>query len=257
MSNTSTITPYEIEPASLNLAGTATLSCADMVAAAAMAGASGLYQAARWLATGRQLTPEELAEAETLGGFQMASLNLHLQEPTTLMSTARSLGYRTVDAQEPSLHGGTAPVLLENAIGERLAIMKNDHGRLSLHTAGDQALLHNLVSRHTEDRVLEHLKDKGMTLQLGRLGNGELQILAHEASGSPSDTAEIKTQVSRDGEVWVDIDHCRGRRCESIVQGIAEAVGGTVSTSAKKAAWYQLPGEPTKTRSKPRKPVKI
>ena len=48
--------------------------------------------------------------------------------------------------------------------------------------------------------------------------------------------------------VGVDIDGIRGTRCENIVTEFAQAVGGQITGQQKNEAYWQLPGEPVKTR---------
>lgn len=272
MSNTSTVTPYEnldnqaydTDTGSAAGAGAAVGAVALTVAGAA-AGVYGLYRLGRWLAKAPELTPEQLEEIqsvqeqyrdemELIGAAdrpQFKTLSLHLNEPQTLLSAASTLGYRAVAAPGLASHGDAAPLLLERGDGSRLAITRNETGRLDIHTAGDQGLLHSLMCRHTESAVSQHLAGGGMKFETARLANGEMQILAREPHhGQAGGAAEIRAQVRTNGTLWVDIDRCQGNRCDAIVEKIASAVGGTVTGSAKKEAWFQLPGEPTRTRVK-------
>jgi hypothetical protein len=89
-----------------------------------------------------------------------------------------------------------------------------------------------------------------MDVRTATLPNGEVQILAREQSGQRDGAAVIKTQVLADGTAWVDIDKIRGSRCQQIVQQIADTVGAEVRSCDKKDAFFQLPGEPTKTNVK-------
>lgn len=272
MSNTSTVTPYASQNSNNGLgatAGTAAAVCAGAVVgtaavaiAGAAAGAYGIYKLGRWLASEPPLSPEQLAEIReveqeyqekmaAMNASDLTTLNLHLQDTSTLVNTAAGLGYQVVQAPELSLQDVAAPIFLESNNGKRLAITQNEHGRVDIHAAADRDILHALVGRHTQERVLSHLTEKGMQFETARLKNGEMQILAHESNtGQPGGAAQIKAQVRKDGTTWVDIDRCRDRRCEDIVQQIAAAVGGTVTGTVKKDAWFQLPGEPTKTRVK-------
>lgn len=272
MSNTSTITPYDNQSAEIqsnSTAGTASIVCAGAVvgvAGLALAGtalgAYGVYRMGRWLAVGRQPSSEELKEMkaveleyqEKLDGQQLAgmiTLNLNQNDPKMLVNSAKKLNYRIVNTKEHSLKNASAPILLEKDSGDRLAITINSFGRLSIHTAGDQTLLHNLISRHTQDKVQDFLIAKGMQYETARLSNGEIQILAREAdAGHVGEAAEIKAQVRSDGTTIVDIEKCRGPRCQDIVDQLANATGCRVTGTTKKGAWFQLPGEPTKIKVK-------
>ena len=272
MSNTSSITPYEsrgndnesISPAD-SVLGFGASACGGIIvgaAAVALAGtmlsAYGLYRLGRWLAVGREPSREELEQmkaveleyrekmyAPDLSG--MITLDLHQNNPESLVNSARQLNYRVITPPDHAMNDADAPILLERAAGERLAITRNQSGRLSIHTTHDHRVLHALVSRHTQDRVEHFLVSKGMEFKTARLSNGDMQILAREPAGGG---AEIKTHVNSDGTTLVDIDKCRGPRCREIVDQLAEAAGCRVTGVVKKEAWYQLPGEPTKIRVK-------
>ena len=278
MSNTSTVSPYESTGRSdtgSNIGaatGVAAVACVGAVvgtAALALAGtavgAYGAYRLGRWLVKAPEPTPEQLAEMreleqeyhlqigemESLETPELKSLSLHLDDSQALVSAAAGLGYQLVQSPSFSLSDEVSPVLLERSDGERIAITRNDQGRLAIHTAADQGVLHALMRQHTEDRVLSHLDSKGMVFRTARLANGEMQILSQEPNaGWIGGAAEIKAQIRTDGTAWVDIDRCQGRRCEDIVQQIASAVGGKVTGTEKKDAWFQLPGEPARTRVK-------
>ena len=270
MSNTSSVTPYRNSGSRSTLgssAGTAAAACAGVAVGAvglALAGSAvgiyGLYRLGRWLAVGSQPGQQEWAEIrKVVQQYEdqmvppdlsaVTSLDLQLKNDDLLVHSAKMLNYRVIDDAGQRSGETGAPILLERDSGERLAITRDKEGRLSIHTAGDQGLLHSLVSRHTQDRVQEYLSAKGMRFEAARLSNGEMQFLARESEKAlPGGAAEIKAHVHADGTVLVDIDKCRGRRCEEIVQQIAEAVDGTVSGMTKKTAWFQLPGEPAKTK---------
>jgi hypothetical protein len=243
----------------------AAVGAVALTVAGAAAGVYGLYRLGRWLAKAPELTPEQLEEIqavqeqyrdemERIGAAdrpQLKTLSLHLNEPQTLLSAASTLGYRAVAEPGLASHGDAGPLLLERNDGSRLAITRNEAGRLDIHTSADQGLLHSLMRRHTESAVSQHLAGGGMKFETARLANGEMQILAREPDrGQAGGAAEIRAQVRTNGTLWVDIDRCQGNRCDAIVEKIASAVGGTVTGSAKKEAWFQLPGEPTRTRVK-------
>ncbi|MCA1614087.1 MAG: hypothetical protein LC800_08035 [Acidobacteria bacterium] len=168
------------------------------------------------------------------------------------MRTAESLGYRVEPLAPSSVSLAEQPqILLRRASGERLAIARNDAGRLVVHTAGDRRRVQALVRQHTVERAVEHLTSKGMGVQTAKLASGEVQILARERDRSRrGGAAEIKAQVSVDGIALVDVDKVRGNRCEEIVRDLAQAVGGEVSGMRKKDSYFQLPGEPAKTEVK-------
>jgi hypothetical protein len=265
MSNTSTVTPYDSRAMSAAVGVGLGLAAVCVVGVAA-----GAIAVARWLA---EETPEDRAAMDrikgehrrerlrsrtsaivhTSGPQELPRLNtvaLHLRDAESLLRSAEKLGYRREPLVQPSSPLAEQPlVLLYGTAGERLAIERNAQGRLVVHTAGDQSRVQGLVRQHTLDRAVEHLAGKGMAVQTATLANGEVQILARERDASRrGGAATIKTQVRTDGTAWVDVDCVRGNRCENVVSELAHAIGGEVSSMAKKDAYFQLPGEPTKTR---------
>lgn len=281
MSNTSKVTPYDTTSAqSTPATGTGVAeSCAVGAAAAAVVAAAcivgmgvGAVALARWLAPE---TPEDRASLDRLKeerrherlGSRTAATNpgktpaeplrldtvgLHLRDPESLVRSAEKLGYR----MEPLAHlsvppAGQPPILLRHDSGERLAIGRNAKGRLVVCTAGDRRHIQALVRQHTLDRAVEHLAGKGMSVQTKTLPSGEVRILARERDAGRRDgAAEVKAQVHTDGTAWVDVDCIRGNRCETLVSELAQTIGGEVSSMTKKSAYFQLPGEPAKTRVK-------
>lgn len=182
----------------------------------------------------------------------MTTVALHLRDAESFLRSAEKLGYQREPLLQPSGPLAEQPaILLRSATGDRLAIGRNTKGRLVILTAGDRQRVQTLVRQHTVDRAVEHLAKRGMNVQTATLANGEVQIVARERDASRrGGPAELKTQVRTDGTAWVDVDCVRGNRCENIVSELAQAIGGEVSSMTKKAAYFQLPGEPTKTRVK-------
>ena len=272
MSNIATVTPYDSREAGNSAAATAVAQVGVGLAAACIAGAAaGAVAVVKWLA---EETPEdrkavqkaaEERRRERLAAISkprvevgsrrpeqlsIASVGLHLHNPESLVRTAEKLGYRL--ERHVSLDQRTAQqpwILLRGNEGERVAIERTSKGKLVVHTGAGRDRLEELVRRHTVDQALEHLSKKGMSVRAATLPNGEVQIVAKEqGQGLAHDTAEVKTQIGRDGTVWVDVDGVRGTRCEAIVEGLAKAVGGQVSQTSRKSDWYQLPGEIRKIR---------
>lgn len=265
MSNTSRVTPYDSSAVSAAVGAGLGLAAVCVVGAAA-----GAIAVARWLA---EETPEDRAAMDRIkeerrrerlnsptvtvarAGARRAlprlnTVALHLRDPEALIRSAEKLGYQREPLVQPSSTLAEQPlVLLHGAAGERLAIERNAKGRLVVHTAGDRSRVQTLVRQHTLDRAVEHLASKGMAVQTATLANGEVQILAREKDASRrGGAATVKTQVRTDGTAWVDVDCIRGNRCENVVSELAQAIGGEVASVAKKDAYFQLPGEPTKTR---------
>lgn len=244
MSNTSTATPYD---------AVGTLAGACIVGAIAVT---------RWL---MEETPEDRAAVEALRAqrrqellgrdrressesLQVSTVHLHLREPEPLLQAAEKLGYRMEPLTELGHHTAEQPLLLRGTHGERLAITRNDKGALAVSTVGDRHRIQALVRQQVIDRAVEHLRSTGQ-VQSYVLPNGEVQLQAREQhTGQPGGQAVISVQIRQDGTLWADVDKVRGPRCRDLVEGLAQAVGGQVVESEYKEAFYQLPGEPTKTR---------
>lgn len=269
MSNTSTVTPYASETTNPgpSVAAEAAESILAAGAACAIGAAAGAFAVARWLS---EETPEDREVQEKAKASRreeripqrprvelsgngasnfLTSVRLHLRDPQTLIRSAEKIGYRVEALAVPTQSLSNQPhILLRSATGDRLAILRDNTGRVVLQTAGTRDRVSTLVRCHTADRVAEHLVTRGMQIQRTTLPTGEVQILACERGGRNDGAAVVKTQVLADGTAWVDVDKIRGSRCEQIVQGMADAVGGEVCRSDKKDAYFQLPGEPAKTK---------
>ncbi len=253
MSNVSDVTPYDEEatgnsPNDVGVhvgaaVGALAVGCASVVCWLIQDSETDKAALSKWKSQHAQTV---LDEWKNLPPQSLKTANLHMDRPDTLVRTAVGLGYRT---ENLSLSAGTGnAVLLHGPQGQRLAIAPNDRGRMTLMSAGGSPEPGELLRQHSLDRALEHLARQGMQVQTVRLATGEVQILAREMTPKAGGTAEIKAQIRSDGTAWVDVDQIRGRRCEEIVQGLADAVGGKVSKTQKKEAYFQLPGEPAKTR---------
>lgn len=263
MSNTSTVSPYE---------STGTSSGGSVgggLAAACVIGAvTGAVTVARWLTEEtsedraavqarreerrRELLRLDLQEPTLTitpdESLSLSSVSLHQREVEPLVRAAEQLGYRREPLVLSAGRVAESPILLCGSRGERLAIMRNRKGTLDIATRGEQTRIHAVVRQQSADRVREYLRAKG-SVRSHQLPNGEVQFQAQEHNvGQPGGQAVISVQVRQDGTLWTDIDRLRGPRCQELVAELAQAVGGQVVETAHKEAFYQLPGEPTKTR---------
>lgn len=229
------------------------------LAAACAAGAAvGAIAVAQWLSQETEADKEAMERLksqrrrETMDSWKtlkpqtLQTAHLHLCHPETLMNTAKRLGYRVERLALASGSTADQPILLRGPQGERVAIERNTRGRLMVHTAGNPSPIHTLLRQHSVDRALQHLASQGMQVQTATLSNGEVQILARESAPRRGGAAEIKAQIRTDGSAWIDVDKILGNRCEELVQGFAQAIGGEVTGMKKKDACFQLPGEPTR-----------
>lgn len=278
MSNTSDISPYD---ASVGTGGGAAAigACAGLVVVCAAGAFIGAAALAQWLA---QETPEDRAAVDRLqeelrrdrikGSIptqdlsrihakdlsrvherpeMITTVNLHMCNLSPLVETARKSGYRLEPLVQPHKPLSEQPqILLRNDRGERLVIQRNEKNRLAVSTAGGRTRIESLVHRHSIDRAMEHLRSSGMNVEIGRIANGEVQIIARERTRKRGGAAELKAQVRKDGRVQIDVDKIQGNRCEEIVTQLAEAIGAEVSGVTRKEAYYQLPGEPAKTHAR-------
>lgn len=257
MSNTTDISPYDDDDY-VSSSSSSYASWDSGTSSKSGGFCAGACDLARWLCEQTDQDRAAVARAkeqqrdERLKGFfamgqapRITTTRLTLRSLEPLLQSAQRLGYA------PTPLAGQAPssVLLQKHTGERLAIIR-DKGRLVVRTAGDLKQVHALMRQHTQDRVVEHFgKRMAMDIHTVRLANGEVQISARETSLRHNDGhARMKVQVRQDGGLWVDVDGIRSNRCEQVVSGLAEAMGGEITSMRKKAAAFTLPGEPTRTR---------
>lgn len=170
------------------------------------------------------------------------SKTLHLKDSRTLVKSAEKLGYKVVE-QEKTTSGD---ILLESGTGNRLTISHDSQEHLVVHATQGNQKVHELVRQHTIDRTIEHLQAKGMSITTEKLANGEMQIQAKERRATNGDFAEVKTTISTEGNVAIDVDKVKGKRCEQIVKDLAFSIGGAVSDTKKKDAYFQVVKQPTR-----------
>lgn len=253
MSNTSTVSPYESTSSSGSVGG-------GLAAACVIGAVTGAVTVARWL---MEETSEDRAavqarqrerERELLGvdrpnePLSLRTVSLHQREVEPLVRAAAQLGYRQEALVISADRAAEQPILLRGIHGERLAITRNAQGALDISTRGELQRIHTLVREEVADLAAQHLSSRG-PVRAHRLPNGEVQLQAQEQNtGQPGGQAVISVQVRQDGTLWTDVEKLRGPRCREVVERLAQAVGGQVVETAYKEAFYQQPGEPTKTR---------
>lgn len=266
MSNTSNVTPYDGGTSAI----TTTVGASVAGGCLAALGAAAVH-VGRWLF---EQSPEEKAfhaeqrarEARDLAlgcptqrmvtenpSMSISSVPLSVCNCESFLQSAQTLGYRMTSKIAPVRDMSTSSVyLLQGSRGERLAIEQTAQGRLTVHTAGSKRSAQQLVRQHTVDCALHHFAAKGMQVQTQQLANGEVEIRAQETESTRGgrDKANIQATIHRNGTTLMDVDHTRGGRCEQIVSEFAQAVGGQVTGTKKKDAFFQLPGEPTKVHQR-------
>jgi hypothetical protein len=254
MSNTSKVSPIDADNSAATEAAVAAL------AAAAAGIAVGTAVAARGIATGaaavwRFLNEESAAEAAAVaqrrqerdslrvrgGGARLAncaSLPLTVRDSSAIRSAAERRGFRPAAA--PMVRAGDVAYTLLQRGTERLAIAQTRSGTVLQTNSGSLDIAREVVRQHSIDRVADYLAGRNMKTSVAKLANGEIEIRAQEprGDGGEADRAVVTARVRSDGVVDVDVDRCVGRRCEEVVGGIAEAVGGKVQEVKHKDAWY-------------------
>jgi hypothetical protein len=178
---------------------------------------------------------------------RVTTADLHSTEPDSLLRTAEQQGYR-IEAL-PAGHGGKpGSYRLEGARGERLAVTRTDRGQLRIASCAGSAPIESLVRQHTADRVAEQLTASGMKVRTARRANGDVEIVAHEVTAGRGGSAKVRAEVRKNGSAEIDIDCITGSRCTEIVNRVAAAAGATVRETRRKGSFFELPGEPTRTR---------
>ena len=101
--------------------------------------------------------------------------------------------------------------------------------------------INNIVRRHTLDLALAHLSAQGRQVACKTLPNGEVQVLARDASDSGK--GELHAQIRQDGSSVLDVVGAKGAQCMDIVRDFAEATGCVIEQTQKKEQYFMLPGE--------------
>lgn len=263
MSNTSSLSSY---------AGAATTVPATSAASAAAA--RGLGDAIRWLcadsvadrrvregleddARSRRLTAARAASAAAPVAVQaptVTSVPLKLAGTESLCASAAKLGYRAAPLRgDLGSLAEKGTVLLHNGAGERLVVTRNPQGLVEVQALGARPSVERRVGevlrQHSVDRVQASLAAQGMTVQAVSLPNGEAQLVGREQGVSRRDgNAVVRLQVRTNGEVDLDVDCIRGRRCEEIRDRLARDIGAEVRAVTRKPAFHEEPGERARIR---------
>ena len=113
--------------------------------------------------------------------------------------------------------------------------------------------LQAVVRQRTLTAVSRHLHQlSGGRATTRRASDGSLHLTATELSGRHSDgAAKVAVVVDAAGNLTVDIDNVRGRRCESLLGDLTKAVGGQVRSKKLKPSYYDAePGESARPRTR-------
>jgi hypothetical protein len=241
MSNTADVTPYVDAGSSVARVGTAARA------------ASGLFSRS----AADRAADEQLAERRRAARLSCAAVTLVGNDLAPLVQAATELGYAPVKAVQTRASARLAQspvrrldrgVHLVNAQGERLSMVV-DGPSIKLEGSGLQAV----VRQRTLTAVSRHLQQiSGGRATTRRAADGSLHLTASELPGRYGDgAAKVAVVVDAAGNVKVDIDNVRGRRCESLLGDIAKAVGGQVRSKKLKPSYYEVePGEPARPRTR-------
>lgn len=281
MSNTSTVSPYDDEidetfdraenTSAPELPSVDVGAAAVALGVASAAAAVGLCQAVQWVLAKTPEDREHLKNlrdhdrAQLLGGpvaelvsasthaFHAANLSLPTAQAESLVKAAQSLGYRREElpVAASALSGGQQAYFLVDRAGRSLAIAPNARGRLTLFSSADRVATDAVVRRHSLERTLDFFAAQGLAVRHAELPSGEVRVFAEgrRTPGAPRPPA-VRTDVEADGRIQVDVAACVGPRCAEIVEGLANAVGGTVTHTDIKPEYFQVPAAPIVSKVK-------
>lgn len=102
---------------------------------------------------------------------------------------------------------------------------------------GNEAVLRELVTRHTASRAEEFLRSRGFDVEMARTLSGELRLLGK--SGGPK---AVKVAVGTAGETSVDPLGFKGPECETFVRDLSAAIEGTITSVRRKPEYWAAPG---------------
>lgn len=240
MSNTADVTPYVDSGSSVTGGvGSAARAAPDLFSRSAADRAAD----------------EQLAESRRAARLSCASVTLVGNDLPPLVQAAKELGYTPMNVQTGASaqlpHSSArldSTVQLVNARGERLSMLV-DGPSIRLEGSGLQAV----VRQRTLTAVSRHLQQlSGGRATTRRASDGSLHLTATELSGRHSDgAAKVAVVVDAAGNLTVDIDNVRGRRCENLLGDLTKAVGGQVRSKKLKPSYYDAePGESARPRTR-------
>lgn len=248
MSNTATVTPYD---ANTNLEeGSSEVSAAiGAVIGGAIVGAVAILSEETDADREAVARLREQQRTERLQAAKPAQLALHISDTHSLILAAEKLGYKREAITSPAVDvKRTRPVLLRDSTGKQLVLLTKKKGTVVASLQGVSPI-QALVRQHTLSTTKRFLEEKYKDVTAKSLANGDIEIQAREqATNEAGGQATITTQVRKDGRVEIDVDCVKGSRCEAIVNDYADAIGGKDTGTRKKEAFWELPGESTKTK---------
>lgn len=241
MSNTASVTPYMDS-------GAAASGDVDF---AEHAGARLLSRSAA-----DRVIDERLAESRRVDRLSCNAVSLVSGELAPLIRAATELGYvpvkiagRVASMRSTGTRvGPDGAVQLVNAQGDRLSMLPTGPS-VRLEGSGSQAV----VRQRTLMAVSRHLQQlSGGHAIARRAPDGSLHLTASELPARHGGgEARVAIVVDAAGNLTVDIDKVRGRRCENLLHGITTAIDGKVISKKIKPSYYDAePGESARPRTR-------
>lgn len=191
----------------------------------------------------------EIPEKEDKETFVSTVLNEKKFEP--IIDSATRLGYKFLNPEKSELNVPSNLAFLQSKEGKRLVLEKSKDGNILIHTKENKENIHEVVRQATLDKVTNHFSKNEMNPKITLLTNGDIQIQAKETPNIQSeDLAEITTNIKEDGSLFIDIENVKGKRCDSIVNELAESVGGRIQQTQYKTSYFQ-------TKNKVKKNIRV
>lgn len=236
MSNTSTVSPYESAIQDEAVDDRTPLAAEAATVVQLLLGEDPDSRAQR-----RSLQERKVRQARR----RLRTARLHLQDSKLLLSSLELQGYRPL-----SCAGVGTTTLLANSGGERLSLAR-EGSRVVLRSLAPAATLERVVQFHALEAVRQHLRTLGQeAITSSPSAGGEVRIQSVPPGGRVPAAASPKLtiDVRADGTTRVDVDGARGSECAGIVAGLAAAIGGRVTETHLKPAYFQGPGEPRRVK---------
>lgn len=172
-----------------------------------------------------------------------ARVDLRLADNGDLLRAARELGYKPTSM--PPMAGAVELI----GPGGATLLMRQSHDQMELLTSRRDAIA-AVVRRCTLERAQRHLaRTPGGKLHSKQLANGEVELRVVDGADSAA-PAVVTARIAVDGRIETDIS-CDGGRCDALLDGLANAIGGRIRNKTLKPQYYApvQPGEPTRIKS--------
>lgn len=167
----------------------------------------------------------------------------------TFLKPAESLGFKLSPIAMPDKPLETqSRLILTGLEGERLVVTKTKAGKVNIKSNAGIKAIDNVNAKRSRDIVEEYQKNNYSELKREETANGEITYVSLESRNNPDGQAIITTTIKNNGEVTVDVSNIKGKRCETIIQDLARAVGGECIKTSRKSQYFQQVEERGKVR---------